>query len=203
MRKTRHYKDSEGFFLKSLEIDPQSPETLAEYGYLLLLCGYTEKADEIMNEAVRLDPEDSIVLHYKYYFEHANGRKKKEKEAVEQYVINSSDEVQKLVKIGLTEYKNNRFKSAKEHFRQAFLLEPTNEYILEILEELDEINHFVFFPNRLFSKIHPVIRFAVVPIATVTIFIILAIFNQQVSAIFIIGFYVCVFILTIWSRVAL
>lgn len=198
-RETKHHKKSEEYLLKALELDPQNAETLAEYGYLLLLCGYFKKADEVMKEAVRIDPEDSIVLHYKYYFEHAIGGKRKENEAIGQYVNYSSDEVQNLMKIGLTEYKHKCFKDAREHFRQAFILEPTNDYILEMLEELNQINHFVFFPNRLFSRIHPVVRFVMVPIATVIILVLLSMLDQTIAAIYIIGFYVCIFLLVIWS----
>jgi len=198
-RETKFYKNSEGFFLKSLELDPQDATTLAEYSYLLLLCGYKKKANEVMLEATTLEPDNSIVLHYKYYFQHTHGGKKDENEAIGQYIEASSDEVQKLIKLGLTDYKNNRFKSSKEYFRQAFLLEPTSEYILELLSSLDEINHFIFFPNRIFSKIHPVIRFMVIPLITFFIFIVLAALNSQLAIIFIISFYICAFLLIIWS----
>ena len=198
-RETKRYKNSEEFFLKSLELDPQRADTLAEYSYLLLICGYTKKANEVMQEALRLDPENSIVLHYNYYFEHTHGSKKQEKTSMEQYIVNSSDEVQKLLKIGMTEFKNSHFKSAKEYFRQAFLLEPTNEYILEMLEQLNEINHIIFFPNRLFSKIHPFILIFCVPVSVIAIMVILAMFNQLLFTTFAVSFFVCMVLLVIWS----
>jgi len=199
-RETKRYKNSEEFFLKSLELDPQNAGTLAEYSYLLLICGYTKKANEIRQEAIRLDPENSIVLHFNYYFEHVHGSKKQEKTSMEQYFVCSSDEVQKLIKIGTMEFKNNHFKSAKEYFRQAYLLEPTNEYILEMLEHLNEINHFIFFPNRVFTRIHPIILFfGIVVVTAIILMVTLAMFDQEFFIIFIISFYGCLLLLVIWS----
>lgn len=80
------------------ELEPQSAECLADYGYLLLLCGYPEKAKEVMQEALRLEPENSVVLHFNYYFEYALGGKQQEEKAIEKYVATSSDEVNKLIK---------------------------------------------------------------------------------------------------------
>lgn len=163
-RVKRKYKSSEECFLKALEIDPQNPDALSEYAFLLLICGYNKKADEVMHEAEIIDPQNYNVLHYKYYFKHSYGSKKEEIEAVEQFITYTSDEVAKLIKIGQTEYKSKNYKKAKKLFIQAFTLEPTNKYILSTLEELDRLTHFVFIPKRLFAKYHPVIRFIVIPV---------------------------------------
>ena len=198
-RETKRYKSSEEFFLKSLELDPQNASTLAEYSYLLLICGYTKKANEIRQEALRLDPKNSIVLHFNYYFEHVHGSKKQEEISMEQYIVSSSDEVQKLVKIGTMEFKNIHFKSAKEYFRQAYLLEPTNNYVLEMLEHLNEINHFIFFPNRFFAKIHPIILFFGLLFTAIVLMVIIATFNQIFVSIIAISFFGCMLLLVIWS----
>ncbi|MGI6605779.1 MAG: tetratricopeptide repeat protein [Peptococcia bacterium] len=130
-REKGYYQRAEESFLKALELDPQNAETLADYAYLLLLCGYYEKAREVMQEALRLEPENDLVLHYYYYFEHAVGKKKQEKKAIEEYMASSTDEVQKLIKLGQSEYKAHHYKKAEKHFRQAYLLDPTNPHILK------------------------------------------------------------------------
>lgn len=198
-RDTKRFKKSEEFYLKSLELDPNNASALAEYSYLLLICGYKKKANEVMSDALELEPDNSIVLHYKYYFDFAHGRKKEENKSIEQYFTYSSNEVQKLVMLGLSDYKRNRFKSSKEYFRQAFLLEPTNKYILEMLDTLDEVNHFIFFPNRLFSKMNPVLRLVLMPLVVILTLIGVAVFSSQLAAVFIIVFYVCIVLLVIWS----
>lgn len=199
-REKKRYKKAEECFLKSLELDPQNADTLAEYAFLLLICGYRKKANDVMKEAERLDPEDSTVLHYKFYFNLAHGSRKEELAVIEQYFTNSSDEVQKLIKLGLTEYKSDRYKSSREYFRQAFVLEPTNKYILDMLEELDRINHFIFFPNRLFQRMHPVMRFLGLPAAIVAVPVVMLSLGLEAAgtALFVAAF-AGIILLNLWS----
>ncbi|MGI6607246.1 MAG: tetratricopeptide repeat protein [Peptococcia bacterium] len=201
-REKGYYQRAEESFLKALELDPQNAETLADYAYLLLLCGYYEKAREVMQEALRLEPENDLVLHYYYYFEHAVGKKKQEKKAIEEYMASSTDEVQKLIKLGQSEYKAHHYKKAEKHFRQAYLLDPTNPHILKMLEELQEINHFIFWPNRFFSWVQP-LRFYVF---FLLLLVVLSFLEERVGPpvgnIILPGYVGSVFVVAIWSWVS-
>ncbi len=47
-------------------------------------------------------------------------------------------EISKLLDIGWVKYLDGRYKDAREMFRQAFLLDPTNEKILGFIKMADE-----------------------------------------------------------------
>lgn len=146
---TEEFVKSEEHFLEALRINPSEASALAAYGMLMLRCGHEKKASALMDEAMRIDPENEAVLHYKflYYLLHEN--KNAQLNVLQKYLNNSSSEVRKLIKIGVYNLHNKNVKEARENFRQAFLLEPTNHDLLMILEKLDKECHWVFFPNRL------------------------------------------------------
>jgi hypothetical protein len=57
------------------------------------------------------------------------------------------------VKVGIIELLQDNYKAARENFIQAYILDPTNEEMLLVIEEIDKDYHPIFFPQRMISKI--------------------------------------------------
>jgi len=147
------YVESEEAFLHALRHNPGDADSLAAYGYLMLLTGHEDKADRLLEEALRIDPENSNVLHYQLMFSVAKEKFDEQDQFLEQYVQVADSEKNKLIHMGMTELSRKNFKQAREYYRQAFLMDPTDARILEILKDLDEATHFLFFPQRLIMKL--------------------------------------------------
>lgn len=144
---------SEEHFLESLGVNPVNPTALASYGILMLKTGHEKKATKLMDEAMRLDPENEVVLNSKFIYYIFKGNENAQINVLETYLNSASSEVRKLLNLGLYHMHYKRYSDARENFRQAFLLNPTDNNILSILEELDKASHWVFIPNRLIDKL--------------------------------------------------
>ena len=72
--------------------------------------------------------------------------------------------------LGIMELNNNNYRVARENFRQAFLLNPTNKDICSQLEELEEISSPLYFPQRMIEKMGGSIMVSVLAIILVFIF---------------------------------
>jgi tetratricopeptide (TPR) repeat protein len=149
----KKYTDSEEHFLAALREDPQCAEAMSAYSLLMLKTGYEQKAEKLLQEALTLDPNNKSVLNdcFRYYL----ARDKREAQAgvLGEIMRTSNSEVTKLVNIGLYELVWGNYKAARESFRQAFLLDPSNEGLLHILEDLDKNLHPLFWPINLVEKL--------------------------------------------------
>lgn len=145
--------EAEESFLESLKINPNNPGVIANYGYLMLRTGHEKKAARLMEEALRIDPEDPVVLHYAFYFYLAKDKRHEEMDALSDYIQYSSDEIGTLVKAGTANAVRGRRREARENFRQAYLLDPTNNDLLDVLKGYDEEFHLLYLPHRIFRKL--------------------------------------------------
>lgn len=171
---------AEECFLEALRIEPQRADIMAAYGYLMLKAGQKNKARQLLEEALKIDPENEIVLHYNFFYHLIVNKKDKQIAALGEYIKTSGNEERKLVKAGIMEYCNGNFKAAYESLRQAYLLNPTDEGILEILQIAEEESNLLYFPQRIINKIGgPIVLW----IATIAIFIIFYLLHMYKAAI--------------------
>ncbi|MGZ0050644.1 tetratricopeptide repeat protein [Brevibacillus gelatini] len=153
LQSQKKWYEAEQALLQALALNPQEPGIIATYAYLMLQTGHVKKARLLMEEAKRLDPQDSTVLHYQFYIDLIVSNKKQQQKTLQSYVEVEDDELYKLIKIGEEAYFRDDYKTAKENLVQAFLLDPTNERIKEMLDAIDKETHIVFWPNRLVDKL--------------------------------------------------
>jgi Tfp pilus assembly protein PilF len=148
----KNYPSSEQSFLAALQLEPENGEVLASYGYLMLITGFEEKALALLENAVRLEPESERVNQYilEYYF--AKSDSEKQLTLIKNSMELANDEDTKLINLAVFHELRDEEKEAREYYRQAFLLNPTNEYLLEILTEYDRRTHLLFLPHRLMRK---------------------------------------------------
>lgn len=147
------YDKAEEYYLEALSIDPQSAQIIACYALVMLKTGFKEKGAKLLEEARRISPDDSEVLKTSFYYYLVNDKKRERLKVLERYLDVSDDEISKLVKVGLNDLYIGNYKSAKENFRQAFVLDPTDNDLLLAIQELEIKTNPFFLPLRLVDKV--------------------------------------------------
>ncbi len=145
--------EAEKCFIEALRIHPNSAETLAAYSCLILKAGYPNKAKELLNKALELKPESKEVLHYSYLYYLSKNNKKALKSTLQVYFEVADKEVDKLVKAGISRYYAGDYKSAKEALGQAFVLDPTNESIHNLLNFFEWNGSIIMLPEKIINRI--------------------------------------------------
>ncbi|MDC0762535.1 tetratricopeptide repeat protein [Brevibacillus sp. AG] len=149
----KEWYEAEQAMLFALSLNPSEPSIIATYSFLMYETGHLKKARLLMEEAKRLDPMDSTVLQYQFYMCMIDGKKKEKHEALAGYMQGAEDDLYKLIKIGEEAYFRDDYKTAKEALVQAFMLDPTNSRVKELLDGIEKETHFLFFPNRIVRKL--------------------------------------------------
>lgn len=147
------YPTAERHLLAALRMDPQDASTMALYAQVLLRAGHEQKARKVLDEALRLDPDDEIVLQVRYLFHQAKGQLQGELEALEGYMIHGSNEVNKLLTAARTAIFRGRHREARERVREAFLLDPTDQRLLQILRQMEVDSHPLLAPLRWMDRV--------------------------------------------------
>lgn len=147
------YIQAEECYLEALRQNPQRADIVAVYGYLMLKTGHDKKSAKLMEEALKMDPQNETVLHYRFYYYLAKSKKEDQITVLEQYLQVSSSEIRNYIKFGMMEFENGNHKAAGENFKQAFLLDPTNNHILSILQSAEESASVLFLPQRIINKL--------------------------------------------------
>lgn len=171
------YQEAEQAYLEALEINPNSADLHASYGHLMLLTGFEDKALKLLEEAMKIDPDSDRVNQFVLNFYFAKSDRANQLTHIEHIMETSSSEEQKLVNLAIYHLLLHEEKQAREFFRQAFLLDPTNDYLLHMLEELDESTHPIFWAHRFMNKIGGP---AVVWIGFMVIAFLLSMLNQDI-----------------------
>lgn len=159
----RIYMDNEEFvkaeqsYIEVLRNNPQHGPALAAYGMLMLKTGHEKKAKGLMDEAMRVDPEDSVVLHYMFMYYLFKNKKGEQIIVLQKFINSTGSEVSKLISTGIYNMHNKKYKAARECFRQAFLLNPTDKVILEILTDLDRECSILYLPQRFINRVGPAV----------------------------------------------
>lgn len=149
----KQYKKAEEHYLEALRENPLNADALASYAMLMLKTGHNNKASRLIDEALKIEPENELALRNKYYMKLAHNKREEYYALLERILIQSDSEVKKYISVGLAELAEKKYKSSRENFRQAFLLEPTNLDLLEVLRDLDRQVHLIFMPMRLVGKL--------------------------------------------------
>ena len=150
---TERWQEAEEAFLEALRLNPNDAETHAAYAVLMKKTGYRKKAKLLINKALELDPENSYVLRINFILEGVHGNKEQQILALEQYMNSADSEMAKLLHLGINASFRNNEKEAKEYYRQAFLLNPEDQTLLSILEEMEITAHPLLAPNRFIERL--------------------------------------------------
>lgn len=176
-RFVKNYIKSEESYLESLRLNPRNARVMASYGLLMLQTRHQKKAIQLLEEAISLDPNDEWVLHCWYLYYSADSKLDEQLSTLEKYVVNSQDEKSKLIKIGFYNQNKKNYKEALNKFKEAYLLNPTDEKLLAHLKIIEMMANPFFKPNVLVDKMGGP---AVVWIASMVILVTLRAFKLYV-----------------------
>ncbi len=151
--KTKRWMEAERAYLDALSDNPESARVHASYAMLMRETGHNDKGEQLMRKALELDPEDDYVVRSHYMFALTKDSRLQQIQSLERLMQVSGDQIAIEVHLGLDALYRDRLTVARDHFRQAFLLDPTNKELAELLEELDWGRHPVLVPLRLVEKI--------------------------------------------------
>lgn len=150
---TEKNKKAEEYYLAALEIEPNDADTLASYGMLMFKCGINDKAEKLMMEALRIDPYNGIALRNKYYMQLSTSKRKLYVESLEKVIQHSGSEVRNHIDIAMHHIMQKNFEHAKESLTQAYLMDPTNKEILEVLNSMETRTSIFYAPIKLIEKL--------------------------------------------------
>jgi tetratricopeptide (TPR) repeat protein len=145
--------EAEACFLEALRINPMDPNINTCYADLLMKVGKRERGLELLKEAERLNPNHPEVIRYRLYEQIAKNNNNGQMIMLEKYLNNESSQVNGLLQLGFSEYYRGNYRLAKEHFREAFLQDPTNPIILNNLRLAEWNSNPLIIPLALTDKI--------------------------------------------------
>ncbi|MBO8172053.1 MAG: tetratricopeptide repeat protein [Bacillaceae bacterium] len=145
--------EAEENLLKVLELNPNNAEAHAHYAYLMKKTGHKEKAERLIQEAHRLDPDDEQVLRYAHLMKLGDKDKEEQFFLLERFIEQADNQVSVHLQLGLHELFRERHGQALKHFKEAYLLDPTNQFLAEVVKELEQDTHFLYAPLRWVNKI--------------------------------------------------
>ncbi|WP_203363404.1 tetratricopeptide repeat protein [Bacillus sp. REN10] len=150
---TERWVESEKAFLESLRLHPNNASIHAGYATLMKKTGHHKKAKALIEKALELDPEDPQALRSHYLLEGRNGNREQQVLLLERYMQSADSDLAKVIHLGLDAIFRNRVKEAKDYFRQAYLMNPHDQELLELLEDLELASHPLYAPNRLIERV--------------------------------------------------
>ncbi len=149
---TEQWQKAEESFLEALHNNPNDAYVYSAYAILMKMTGHRKKGSLLVEKALALDPNSTAVL-YHYTLTEMAAKKEKHNTALALYMNSADSEFAKLIHLGWSAAFNNRFKEAKEYYRQAFLIKPEDKRILSNLEELEIKTHPLLLPYRIVERI--------------------------------------------------
>ena len=165
-----YYSSAENYYIDALQYNPNAANVIAKYSFLMLKTNHLEKAKKLLQEAIRIDPLDETVNQIRFLTSIYKNNKKAITSSLEKFMVVGKNEIVKYMNLGIMELNNNNYRVARENFRQAFLLNPTNKDICSQLEELEEISSPLYFPQRMIEKMGGSIMVSVLAIILVFIY---------------------------------
>lgn len=197
---TKRWKESEDAFLETLRINPNNAEAHAGYAKLMRKTGHRKKSKELLKKAIELDPMNGYVLRLYFQMEVVNNKDHSERfQVLEKYLESGDSEISKHIQLGLHASFRGKMKEAREHYREAYLLNPENKELLEILEDMEVNAHPLLAPNRLMGRIGGPVGFWLLFMVLISIFALL----KQYQLVIWFGTFYFIFCIYTWISIPL
>ncbi len=146
------WQKAEESFLEALRNNPNNADIYSAYAILMKITGHRKKGSLLLEKALALDPNSTVVLHH-YLLTAMAAKKEQHNYALALYMNSADSKFSKLIHLGWSVAFYNRFKEAKEYYRQAFVIKPEDKGILSTLEALEIKTHPLLLPNRIVERL--------------------------------------------------
>lgn len=149
---TEQWQKAEEAFLEALHNNPNDADVYSAYAILMNMTDHRKKGSLFLEKALELDSNSTVVLQL-YSLTEMTAKKEKHNNALALYMNSTDSEFAKLIHLGWSADFHNRFKEAREYYRQAFVIKPEDKRILSNLEELEINTHPLLLPNRIVERL--------------------------------------------------
>ncbi|MGE5405989.1 MAG: tetratricopeptide repeat protein [Candidatus Saccharibacteria bacterium] len=147
------FYEAEQCLLEALRLNPNNGEVHSRYGLLMQEAGFFEKADLLMKESIRLDPDNPSVIKDNYVYHFFAGEISSQLSLVQEYIDNYETPESKFMIMAIDRYVSKDYKGARDCYLEAYLMNPNNSDVLDLLKEVDYQIHPVFLLQRLLDRI--------------------------------------------------
>ncbi|SCY08569.1 hypothetical protein SAMN02787079_01021 [Lysinibacillus sp. TC-37] len=149
---TEQWQKAEEAFLEALHNNPNDADVYSAYAILMNMTDHRKKGSLLLEKALELDSNSTVVLHH-YLLTEMAAKKEKHNTALALYMNSADSEFAKFIHLGWSVAFYNRFKEAREYYHQAFIIKPEDKGILATLEELEIKTHPLLLPNRIVERL--------------------------------------------------
>lgn len=142
------YKEAELDLLEALKQEPNNPDILVAYGWLMYITDHDKKALALYEKALKIDPSNGQAVYKMLLYHLHKGKKVNRVEAISRVYNSDNTILSAEIYAGVMELNYHNTRKARGHFKKAYLLDPTNKDIESILDSLAISNNpFIYIQN--------------------------------------------------------
>ena len=147
-RQADRHAQAEEVLTELLREYPEAPDLLAEYGSLMLETLHLEKARQLTDEALRLDPENRSARATDSLLALCEGNRERAGHRVAELIGDDPDSREAAYTLLAHLVEERRTREALELSQELLRIDPKNEHLLEAIVELRMATHPLALPLR-------------------------------------------------------
>ena len=148
----KRYAEAEVCILEFLSEFPEDADAFSEYSWLMLLTMQVEKAEQLAQEALRLDVEHQHALFVLACVSTVRGEKEEALRSVEQMLKEDPENIQTLYTLILVLAEQSRFCEAAQRSKELVRFDPGQETFIELAVEMHTGAHPLMSPLNILQR---------------------------------------------------
>lgn len=153
LRHAKKYAEAELVITQLIQEHPRDAELLALYGQLMLCALHVDKAEALVREALRIDPESQQARLSSVLLACVRGRAAESRDALADLVAEDPEGLSVAHTLLLVLIEQGRYRDALGIARELLRADPANRHLVDQVVELRALTHWVAVPA------YPVHRF--------------------------------------------
>ncbi len=151
-----HVSEAERAILQAIHLEPEHPDLIARYALLVAQGGQFDKADKLLEEAARLDPDSRYVAWAGARVSYLRGDDRRALVQGREVLARDADDPYAHALLGASLAARGRTTGASRHFRTAAELDPGDVDITDAARSIAADTHWLMAPLRPLQRFGPV-----------------------------------------------
>jgi tetratricopeptide (TPR) repeat protein len=143
---------AETTLLSALRLSPDHPWLLSRYARLVARAGQFAKAEQLLQRAEQLDPEDQFVRQVRVTLAYLQGKDQQVLQSSRQILADDPDDVFAHTMIGAAHIEQGEANKASQALSKAARIDPSNREIVSIARETRQATHPLLWPIIPFQR---------------------------------------------------